>query len=289
MSSGSTGIRRTARRQGRHAVRAAARVLDRLSPPDRGVVILAYHQVGGPLAGSVNLSPGLFDEQMAMLADGGDTGPVVSLDDAVRALNGNRDGESRERNRVAITFDDGTADFVEQAVPILEKHGLPATLYLATDFVERERSFWDDGTSLSWAALRDVIAGGSISIGSHTHTHALLDRVSPASVIDELERSVGLIGERLGVEARHFAYPKALAPAPGSGNDQEVRRLMTTAAVAGGRVNPYTGADLHRLGRTPVLVEDGLRWFARKAAGGLRFEGTVRERIDHRRYDGATR
>ena len=50
----------------------------------------------------------------------------------------------------------------------------------------------------------------SATIGSHTHTHALLDRADGPTAADELDRSIELLGERLGVACDHFAYPKAL-------------------------------------------------------------------------------
>jgi peptidoglycan/xylan/chitin deacetylase (PgdA/CDA1 family) len=271
-------------RSARRGVRAAARVADTLAPPARGVVVLAYHQVGAPQAGAVNLTPAAFDQQMAMLAAQRMAGRVVPLDQAVAAV----DAPAPPRDLVAITFDDGTADFVDHALPVLVRHDLPVTLYLATAFVEEGRSFWDDGTVLSWNALRDALTTGLVTIGTHTHTHALLDRVAADVAADELDRSIGLVHDRLGVAATHFAYPKAVAPRPGSPAADAVRARVTSAAVAGGRANRYGRTDRWRLSRTPVVAVDDLDTVARKATGGLRLEGEVRERLDRIRYAGAT-
>jgi peptidoglycan/xylan/chitin deacetylase (PgdA/CDA1 family) len=268
-------------RLGRRAVKVASLAGDRVAPPPRGAVVLAYHQVGAPGRSGVNIDPAAFADQMAWLAS---EARPTTLDDAVEALG----APSRPpRDPVVVTFDDGTADFVEVAVPHLVAHGVPATLYLATEFVEAGRSFWDDGTVLSWAALRDALSTGLVSIGSHTHSHLLLDRASPEDAAADLDRSVDLIADRLGVEARHFAYPKAL-PASGA-TEAEVRRRFASAAVAGGRTNRYGVADLHRLARTPVQAADGPRLFRAKAGGGLRLEGALREALDRRRYARATR
>ncbi len=264
-------------------VKVAAVAADQVVRPPRGVVVLAYHQVGAPRAGAVNLSISRFDEQMAYLASHPEAARVVSLDDAVAALA----APAPPHDLVVITFDDGTADFVEHAVPILAKYSLPATLYLATEFVEQGRSFWDDGTVLSWAALRDAQSTGLVDIGSHTHGHVLLDRIDAATAAADLDRSIGLIGERLGTAARHFAYPKALAASPAV--DREVRARFVSAALAGGGPNPFEHTDLGRLARNPVVVADGMGWFARKARGGLRLEGAVRARLDQRRYAAASR
>jgi peptidoglycan/xylan/chitin deacetylase (PgdA/CDA1 family) len=209
---------------------------------------------------------------------------VLTMDQAADQLAA---GEPpRGRPAVAITFDDGTADFLEEAVPVLVAHRLPATLYVATAFVDEQRSFPDDGRPATWAALADAVATGLVTIGSHTHTHLLLDRADGATAAGELDRSIGLIGDRLGVAAEHFAYPKALAGSTAA--DAEVRRRFRTAAIAGTHLNRWSGSDLHRLARTPIQVTDGLRWFGRKADGGLRLEDQLRRRVNRKRYAGAT-
>jgi len=273
-----------ATRVARRAVRLAAVVSDRVVRPAAGIIVLAYHQVDGPRPGPVNLPKALFDDHLAYLASGA-AGDVVHLDDAVATLTG--PAPVTPTNQVVITFDDGTADFVEHAVPLLQKHGLPATLYVATGFVEAGRSFWDDGTVLTWPALAEAVSTGLVTIGSHTDQHVLLDRVDAATAADDLDRSVELIGDRLGIVPRHFAYPKALAPT--AAIDALVRARFASAALAGGRVNPYGRTDVGRLARTPIQAGDGVDWFARKAAGGLRLEGELRERVDRRRHASATR
>ena len=47
-------------------------------------------------------------------------------------------------NAVAITFDDGYLDNYENALPLLELSGLPATLFLVTGHVDRAEPFWWD-------------------------------------------------------------------------------------------------------------------------------------------------
>jgi peptidoglycan/xylan/chitin deacetylase (PgdA/CDA1 family) len=244
------------------------------------VVILIYHRIGGASGSQVDLPAALFRRQMELLAA---EGRVTTLERAVALLE-RPDGPPDDP--VVITFDDGTADFADTALPVLVELGLPVTLYLATDFVERQRSFPDGGRPLSWAALADAVGSGLVTVGSHTHTHCLLDRAPLDQVGAELARSAGLIAERLRVEARHFAYPKAVAAS--SGAETLVRARFATAALAGTRPNRYGRTDLHRLARSPVQVSDGLGWFRRKAAGGLRLEGVVRDLANRRRYAGVT-
>ncbi len=248
----------------RQLVKWTAAAADTLRRPS-GLVILIYHRVGARTPVSVDLPRPLFAQQLAALA--ADWSPVT-LDEAAELLSSRTAPSGLPP--VCLTFDDGTADFVDEALPELVMHRIPATLYVATDHIEVGRPFPDDGRPVSWAGLRDALSTGFVTIGSHTHTHRLLDRVDTREAAAELDRSTGLIEERLGIACHHFAYPKALLGSPAA--EAEVRRRFRTAAIARTRPNPYGATDLHRLHRSPVQVGDGLRWFRRKALGGMGLE-----------------
>jgi peptidoglycan/xylan/chitin deacetylase (PgdA/CDA1 family) len=275
-----TTMTRTGRALALRAVKASAALADRVRPPGRGVVVLSYHRVGADSGLEVDLPVGLFEAQMSFLAA---SGRVSSLGDALHVL---ACADPPPRDPVVVTFDDGTADFAERALPVLERHRVPATLYVATDYVERRQRFPHDGVPISWDALRDTRSSGLITVGSHTHTHAVMDRLSLAEAEDEVERSAGLVEERLGVPALDFAYPKGVL---GSGAAQTaVRRRFRSAALARVGPNPYGRTDPHLLTRSPIQAGDGMRWFVRKVEGGLALEGTLRRVLNGRRYSGAT-
>jgi peptidoglycan/xylan/chitin deacetylase (PgdA/CDA1 family) len=256
---------------------------DRVRPPTPGVVVLIYHRVGGGSGTEVDLPPEAFDEQMAWLAA---TGRVVSLDDAVVQLAAGDDGAddavAPDEGPIVVTFDDGTADLADVATPILVRHGVPATVYLATRFVDEGLDFPDDGAPLSWAAVRDMAATGLVTFGSHTHAHLLLDRLPPAKAVDELDRSKDLIEHHVGAPAHHFAYPKAVAAS--AEVEPLVRARYRSAALGGNRPNPYRGTDVHRLSRTAVQVSDGAAFFVRKARGGMALEDSLRRGLNRVRY-----
>ena len=250
----------------RSVVKRTAAVADLARPTD-GIAVLIYHRVGARTGVSVDLPRSLFAEQMAVLAE---RFRPLTLDQAADELEAGKPAGARPA--VVVTFDDGTADFLDEAVPVLAEHGVPAvTCYLATDHLESQRPFPDDGVPMSWAAAREALDSGVVTFGSHTHSHALLDRIPPEAAAEELDRSIELIGARLGVDARHFAYPKALLAS--AAVEPEVRKRFRTAAIARTRPNRHGSADLHRLTRSPVQVSDGMRWFERKANGGMRPRG----------------
>lgn len=250
----------------RSLVRRASVAFDRLRPPPAGLVVLIYHRIGAGTRSNVDLPAEVFDEQMALLAA---TRPVLTLDAAVQQLAAGTPVEG-----VVVTFDDGTPDFHDVAVPILQRHRVPATLYVATGPVDRGEPMPWGVPSVSWAALRDTLTTGLVTIGSHTRDHLLLDRLDRATVAEQLDASIASITTEIGEAPQHFAYPKAVRG--NTAAEIEVRSRFRSATMAGNRVN-LPGADLHRLARTPVHRTDSIDTFDRKIHGGMRLEGTARD------------
>jgi len=124
------------RRMLRPARRAARRCWRRLSPP---AMVLAYHRVadldGDPQ--QLAVTPKHFAEHVEVLRR---YGPVLSISDLADALS----SRGLPRRAVAITFDDGYADNLHQARPILHRAGIPATVFVATGMIGRRREFWWD-------------------------------------------------------------------------------------------------------------------------------------------------
>jgi peptidoglycan/xylan/chitin deacetylase (PgdA/CDA1 family) len=260
-------------------LKSSAAAVDRVRAPQPGVVVLIDHRVGAGSGLELDLPTAVFDAQMRELAA---SGRVATLDGALARL---EDPTATGADPVVVTFDDGPADFVDTTLPILAAHAVPATMYLATAFVEEQRPFPYGAPPLSWTGLRDATTTGLVTVGSHTHTHALLDRLDPDAVAVELDTSVRLIEDRLGVTPVHFAYPKSVPPT--SAADAAVRTRFRSAALAGTRANPFGRTDPFPLARSPIQAGDGMRWFRAKVDGGLRFEDDVRRTVNRLRYAGA--
>lgn len=254
------------------AVRRAALLTDRMVATRPGVTVLIYHRVGGGTDSPVDLPAAQFRAQVEHLAA---HHRVLSLDDATASL-----AAGTPLNGVVITFDDGTTDVVDVAVPILAEAGLPSTLYLVTSAPGAGLLPWG-APAASWAAVADAAAGGRFTVASHTHDHRLLHRTSAAEAAEQLDRSIDAITEHLGTAPAHFAYPKAV---PGNRAARTaVAARFRSAALAGHGAN-RTARHLQHLRRVPVSRGDDLAMFAVKAAGGLRLEGALRHLAATPRY-----
>lgn len=263
----------------RRAIKAASRAWDAVRPPTPGVTVLIYHRVGATGGGQMNLAPAAFERQVEWLAA---NRTVIDLDAAVAAVG----GAGPVSAAVALTFDDGTADWVDVVLPVLVRHQVPATFYLTTAYPGGELPLPDGEPAISWAGVAELAASGVATVGSHTHTHRLLDRLDPAEIADELDRSIDLIGEHTGAAPAHFAYPKAVDPSPTAGG--AVRARFRSAALAGTRAN-VAGDDPLRLSRSPIQAADTFDDVRRKADGGMGLEDSLRRRLNRVRYVGKQR
>jgi peptidoglycan/xylan/chitin deacetylase (PgdA/CDA1 family) len=114
--------------------------LRRLRPRRRAVgLILLYHRVAAPATDPQLLSvpPQRFADHMRYLARHYE---LVSLHELVRR----RANATADSRLVAVTFDDGYADNLSQAKPILETCRVPATVFVATAALETGAAFWWD-------------------------------------------------------------------------------------------------------------------------------------------------
>ena len=245
------------------------------------VLMLIYHRVGRCSQSAVDLDLALFRRQLDLLVA---TGRVVPLDVAVERLCART--ATAHPPDIVITVDDGTADWPGVLMPELAERGLPATFYVSTDFVERRRPFPDEGAPVSWDGIADMLTTGLATIGSHTHTHRVMHDLAEREARHEVDRSIELIEDRLGVTPRHFAFPKAVAPSAAA--ELVVRRRFESAVLAGNRAS-RSGDDVHRLGRHALTVADDETSFLRKIDGGRLLEGWLRERRDTWRVSRAAR
>jgi peptidoglycan/xylan/chitin deacetylase (PgdA/CDA1 family) len=115
----------------------------------KGPIILMYHRVAEPRFDPWGLavSPGRFDEQLAVLCR---RRSPMALQDFMERLQAGK----LSRDAVAITFDDGYVDNLRTAKPILLRHGVTATVFLATGSLGQKREFW-------WDELARMILGRS--------------------------------------------------------------------------------------------------------------------------------
>ncbi len=180
------------------ALDAAGRRRVRIPP------VLMYHSVApatGPDPHRIRVTPDRLDRHLRLLRRLGLRG--VPLAELLAA----RD-RGAAAGLVGLTFDDGYADFVEHAMPVLARHGATATLYVVAGLLGG-RNDWDDGPRrdlLDAAGVR-AVAGAGHEVGSHTLTHADLRGADAATLAHEVGESRRVLQDVLQADVPGFCYP----------------------------------------------------------------------------------
>jgi peptidoglycan/xylan/chitin deacetylase (PgdA/CDA1 family) len=243
------------------------------------VIVLCYHAISPTWEAQLSTTPECFERQVELLVERGYRG--------VRFSEAAAGGDGAHERVVAITFDDAYRSVLEIARPILERFGLPATVFVPTDDVSANRSLcwpgidhWLDGpfaselAPMSWSELGSLAAAGW-EIGSHSGSHPRLTQIDDDALADELTRSKAACEQHLGIPCRVLAYPygdvdaRVVAAAAQAGYEAAAtlpQRLSSLGALEWPRVGVYRrDGDL----RFRLKVSPTLRRLRRSAAWKL--------------------
>jgi peptidoglycan/xylan/chitin deacetylase (PgdA/CDA1 family) len=178
---------------------------------ERTLRILMYHKVNDLWPNPTTVPTAVFAEQMDFLGGLGYT--PVSLE-AVR--DHYLVGKALPERAVLITFDDGYRDNLENALPVLRRHGYPAVVFVPIGFLDDGRPLPHEeplrvlgvrNETLAWDQLAELEAGG-IRIESHGIGHRPLSELEPGEALREIAVSKLRLEERLGREVEAYAFVK---------------------------------------------------------------------------------
>lgn len=146
------------------------------------LTILIYHRV---LPGQDPLRPGEitaghFELQMSFLARHLN---VLPLREAAQCLRAGR----LPRRACCITFDDGYADNLTVALPILEKYRLPATVFVATGYLDGGRMFNDSVVDAVAGARGQALNLEAIGLGRHVIGSVAEKHMAIATILETLK------------------------------------------------------------------------------------------------------
>lgn len=241
--------------------------------------ILAYHRVADlgfidPDHDDWNVPPALFERHLVALTECADIVPLSEL------LHRCRSSPENGRPLVALTFDDGYANFHSRVLPLLKRYGVPATVFVITGLIGSEGPPPFDAWSvkhgqqldpetwrpMNWAELKECAASGLVSIGGHSHRHMKAMNLSPAELADEADRSRKILLSELD-DIRCYAYPY------GSSRLGYVPESYVSAVADAG----YEVAATYDLGRVTADT-DPLR-MPRIEAHGVDSEAIIRAKV----------
>lgn len=170
--------------------------------------ILCYHNVAPPPESArfklLYVSPARFERQLWAMRRFGLRG--VSIGEGVTRLS-----KGTSRGCVALTFDDGYADTLTTAAPLLRQYGFTATCYVVSGAIGTYNR-WDaeylqeHKALMSREQIEQWISAG-MEVGSHTCSHPRLHQLNKEEALREIGESRMALRNLLGAPVDHFAYP----------------------------------------------------------------------------------
>ena len=263
----SPGIRQSAKEVAHLAAKTVFAAADMVLGAWPGPRILIYHQIGAGSGRQMDLTPTAFRRHVKWLQD---NGRIVGLGDALYEAD-----DPDSHRQYVLTFDDGYADFYENAFPMLRDRAVPFTLYLTTGHIETGEPLHPGDRPLNWDQVGEMLETGLVTLGAHTHTHPDMRGLPVDRVVEEVGESNRLIELRTGQVPEHFAYPKGYWDEAA----ETVVRANYRTAVLGAGVPVTKATDPHRIARVAVQKSDGQFFFTRKVARGMRLEERVRSQV----------
>ena len=240
--------------------------------------VLTYHSIDTSES-PISVSPAAFAGHVRWLANSGiRVMPLRSLVEDARTHS------SSEGDAVALTFDDGFANFAEHAEPLLREHALPATVFVVSGHAGTTNA-WTGRPHpniptlplLGWDALgRIAESGEDIELGAHTRTHIALDLLSRRLLETEIGGSADDIAAHTGRRPATFAYPFGIAPAVAA----EIVRTQFDVGVTT-KMRPLSGREnsacVPRLDAYYLRRPDGLdAWGTPKFRAYLTMRAVIR-------------
>lgn len=221
--------------------------------PRTGLRVLMYHALGSPVMGDprgiFSVSSTLFEAHMAAL-DQFENAVVTDI---------SRHRISDPQLHVAITFDDGYADNLRIASPVLERYGYPFTVFAVSEFVRQGIAPF-----LSPHELRELASRPGITIGAHGATHIPLTQCDERTLANELLSSKHCLEDITGKPVTTMAYPYGAV-------DQRVRAATGRAGYDFGFTSHFDinspSRDPLLMARTAILNTDCVRVFRQKLRG----------------------
>ena len=237
-----------------------------LSEKRDDTLVLCYHGVSETWPSALAVAPEALERQLGLLVERGYRG--VAFGEAVRGVGG---------KAVAVTFDDGFRSVIESGKPILDRLGLPGTIFVPTEFVGRDQPMsWHGiahwvGSShegellpVGWGDLKRLADEGW-EVGSHTQSHKRLTTLGQMQLERELRSAREKCESSLGLECRSLAYPYGDA-------DQRVTEAARAAGYSEAAIlsSELPTGDPMRWPRVGIFRGDGMRAFRLKVSPSIR-------------------
>ncbi len=232
-----------------------------------GLRVLLYHKVRTGPADSLTVSPQQLRQHLQALIQA-----EYEFISAQTLLSHLSDSAKLPKRAVLLTFDDGYADLLVHALPILRELNLPAVFFIPTAHIGGYND-WDGATdALMTTNELSLLAQEGFALAYHSHQHLNYRTLTIEEITDDLTENVAT-GNYVEIKGNHmglplqplFAYPYGGRPTNKT-TRQAMYQTMKQLGIRlsfriGNRINPWPVANPYEVNRIDVRGVEPLKTF----------------------------
>jgi peptidoglycan/xylan/chitin deacetylase (PgdA/CDA1 family) len=232
----------------------------------QNIPVITYHKISDIKEfGLTTVTQNNFEEHIQYLSQNGYT--AICFSDIVNQ-------KVLPDRPIIITFDDGYENVYHNALPVLNKYGYRAVIFVVTDYIGKYNnwepaSFQSKYRHLSQDQIRKLSDNG-YEIASHSERHRYLPILDPADLLDEIANSKNFIEKIIGGPVLSFCYPY------GRYNDKivdVVKRAGYQYATSNLRLLNSVNTTSHTIIRRSIYSTDTIRTFSSKLKLPFEYSG----------------
>jgi len=238
-------------------------------PPKKGIPILMYHKVSATFADGLSVSSGNFEKQLEYISKKGYQ--TMSFAELTRI---HENGGRLPSRPIILTFDDAYADFSEQALPLLKKFNLKATVFIPVAYIGKT-NIWDKGSDriMTVEQIKSISLNENIEFGIHSFFHRSYGDLNLEDMKDDLENCTQTLTFYKISFVHVLAYPFGGYPKKDELLNSQMKQLfrekeLKFALRIGNRINSWPLKDPYEIKRIDIKGTDNYTTFKTKLRKG---------------------
>jgi len=240
-----------------------------LIPPKRGLPVLMYHNISDGKADALNIPVEKLELQLMYLKEKGYT--TLSLKDLSALVN---QGGVLPKRSIILTFDDAYESIESLLLPLLERFGFNASVFVPVAFIGKSNQ-WDEGglKIMNADSLQKISRSRHIEIGLHSFMHKSYNDMDAGDMEEDLRNCRQALEFYKVPYVNALAYPYGAYPRKDLKFKQEMFELFAKTGLdfafrIGNRINPFPLKSRYEIERTDIRGTDSFFIFKTKLKKG---------------------
>ncbi|MCX6287814.1 MAG: polysaccharide deacetylase family protein [Bacteroidetes bacterium] len=240
-----------------------------LIPPKKGLPVLMYHNISDGLADGLNIISSQLELQFMYLKEKGYNS--LSLKQLSALMN---EGGKLPKRSFVLTFDDAYKSMEDKLLPLLERYGFYATIFVPVAFIGKS-NLWDDGgiPVMTAASLQKISHNPHVEIGLHSFLHRSYNDMDSDDMLEDLRNCRQTLEYYKIPYFNALAYPYGAYPRKDLKFKKEMFDMFNESGLEfafriGNHINPFPFRQRYEVRRIDIKGTDSFFIFKTKLKKG---------------------